>query len=79
VRFEALDDNTTRLQVRIAYHPPAGALGHAIARLFGRDPKHQLDDDLLRFKSLLENGKARGRGRQVSRQEIAPRPPTAQA
>ena len=29
-------------------------MGHAMARLFDRDPKHLREQDLLRLKSLLE-------------------------
>jgi uncharacterized membrane protein len=58
----------------MTYTPPAGALGHVFARLLGADPKKQMDDDLLRFKSLLETGKATGR-ETVSREELpVPRP-----
>jgi uncharacterized membrane protein len=35
----------------------AGAVGHAIAKLFGADPKHKLDRDLKRLKSYIETGK----------------------
>jgi uncharacterized membrane protein len=48
----------TRLQVQMSYNPPAGALGHAIAKLLGADPKTELDEDLMRLKSALETGKA---------------------
>jgi uncharacterized membrane protein len=41
----------------MVYNPVGGAVGHAIARLFRADPKHQMDDDLLRMKTLLETGK----------------------
>jgi hypothetical protein len=37
--------------------PPAGALGHVVARIFGADPKTKLDADLLRLKCFLESGK----------------------
>lgn len=56
VRFEEVDEQTTRIDVRMTYHPPGGAMGHAVATLFGADPRHQLDDDLERLKSLLERG-----------------------
>jgi uncharacterized membrane protein len=39
------------------YLPPAGELGHAVAQLFGVDPRQAMNDDLLRLKSLLEQGK----------------------
>ncbi len=62
----------TELRVDLVYTPPAGALGHGLARLFGADPKKQMDDDLLRFKSLVEKGRATGR-RTVSREEVGGR------
>jgi uncharacterized membrane protein len=72
VRFEELDEMRTRLTVRMTYSPPGGVLGHAVATFFGADPKHQLDDDLLRFKSLLEEGKATAHGQEVARQDVQP-------
>jgi uncharacterized membrane protein len=57
VRFEPTADNGTRVLVTMSYTPPAGALGHAVARLFGSDPKSELDDDLLRLKVYLETGR----------------------
>jgi uncharacterized membrane protein len=55
VEFDRNPDGSTRMQVRLSYTPPAGSLGHAVAALFGKDPKHAMDDDLFRFKSLLEH------------------------
>jgi uncharacterized membrane protein len=60
-RFEALHDGSTRLTIHLVYEPPLGAVGHAFAKLFAADPKRELDEDLLRFKSLLEKGRATGR------------------
>src|SRR5690606_31576745 len=57
VRFMGTDDGTTIVDVKMTYNPVAGAVGHVIARLFGTDPKSQMDDDLLRMKSFLETGK----------------------
>lgn len=57
VLFEPNDDGTTEVTVRLSYNPPAGAIGHAIAKAFGADPKSEMDEDLLRMKSLLETGK----------------------
>jgi uncharacterized membrane protein len=42
--------------VELSYNPVAGAVGHAIAKLFGADPKHKLDHDLQRLKSYIESG-----------------------
>lgn len=40
----------------IAYDPPGGKLGKAIATMFGREPKLQARRDLRRFKQLMETG-----------------------
>jgi uncharacterized membrane protein len=58
VRVDSSGDGMTRLHVRMSYNPPAGALGHIVARLFGADPKSEMDEDLMRLKSRLETGKA---------------------
>src|SRR3954470_2246907 len=57
VCFEPTDDGGTRVSVELCYLPPAGALGHAIAALFGADPKSEMDADLMRMKSMIETGK----------------------
>jgi uncharacterized membrane protein len=31
-------------------------VGHAVARLFGRDPETEIEEDLRRIKSLIETG-----------------------
>lgn len=56
VLFEPTDDGGTEVTVRISYNPPAGAIGHAVARAFGADPKSEMDTDLMRMKTLLETG-----------------------
>lgn len=56
LRFEP-KENGTRVLVTMSYTPPAGALGHAVARIFGADPKSELNDDLLRMKVFLETGR----------------------
>ena len=56
VRFEADGENATRVHVQLRYFPPAGAVGHVVAALFGADPKSGLDADLMRMKSMLETG-----------------------
>jgi uncharacterized membrane protein len=57
VRFEPLNGGT-RITVRLRYFPPAGEFGHAIAALFGADPKTEMDADLLRMKTMIETGRA---------------------
>jgi uncharacterized membrane protein len=54
VRFLPNASGGTRIDVHLSYAPPAGAVGHGIARLFGSDPKTEIDEDLARMKTLLE-------------------------
>lgn len=56
VTFESNGDSGTRVSVRLSYVPPAGAFGHAVATIFGADPKSEMDADLLRMKSMIETG-----------------------
>jgi len=60
VRFQQNDDGTTTVTVRMSYNPPAGAIGHTVATLFGADPKRELDADLTRTKTLIETGRPPG-------------------
>jgi uncharacterized membrane protein len=57
VRFESAADGRTRIDVQMSYNPPGGWLGHQFASAFGVDPKHSLDEDLARMKTLLETGR----------------------
>ena len=58
VQFEDVAEDRTRIHVRMAYQPPAGQIGSAVAACFGADPRRQLDEDLRRFKALLETDAA---------------------
>lgn len=49
-------DRGTEVSVALHYKPPAGGLGVIVAKLFGEDPSQQLDEDLYRFKQLMETG-----------------------
>ena len=46
----------TEVRVELHYNPPGGALGATIAKLFGEEPEQQVQDDLRRFKQVLETG-----------------------
>ena len=46
----------TEVRVVLSYEPPAGRLGDAVARLFGEAPAQQVQDDLRRFKQVMEAG-----------------------
>jgi uncharacterized membrane protein len=57
VRFlPAPDGVSTEVHVVLVYDIPGGAVGKAVARYFGEEPHQQLDDDLRRFKQVLETG-----------------------
>lgn len=57
VRFNpSYDGRSTELQVQLEYVPPAGEIGAAIAKLFGKEPSVQVDEDLRRFKQTMEAG-----------------------
>lgn len=57
VRFQGNADGTTTVDIKMTYNPVAGALGHAVARLLSADPKHRMDEDLVRMKTYIETGK----------------------
>jgi len=46
----------TDVRVRLQYHPPAGKVGAAIAWMFGEEPSQTIQEDLRRFKRLMEAG-----------------------
>jgi uncharacterized membrane protein len=56
VRFDANGYGGTRVNIRLFYLPPAGAVGHALASLFRVDPKSEMDQDLMRMKTAIETG-----------------------
>lgn len=57
VRFvKAPGDQGTEVHVEIQYDAPGGALGAALAKLFGEEPRQQVKDDLHRFKQVVETG-----------------------
>lgn len=57
VRFvKAPGDQGTEVHVSLSYDMPGGKAGELVARLMGEDPHQQLDDDLRRFKQVMETG-----------------------
>lgn len=57
VRFQpARSGRGTEVKVSLEYDPPAGVVGAAIAKLFGEEPNQQVEEDLRRFKQLMETG-----------------------
>jgi uncharacterized membrane protein len=58
-------DRGTEVHVRLDYDPPGGKAAQLVARLFGEEPAQQLNDDLRRFKQVMEVG-------EVVRSEASP-------
>lgn len=57
VRFlPSQNDKSTRLDIEMTYHAPFGKAGVMLAKIFGEEPSQQIDDDLRRFKQLIETG-----------------------
>ena len=46
----------TVVRVELQYNPPGGTLGALVAQLWGEEPGQQIDEDLHRFKQLMEAG-----------------------
>jgi len=56
VQFKPMKDGqATEVKVEMKYDPPAGALGDAVAKLFGEHPDKQVEEDLMRLKHLLDS------------------------
>ncbi len=70
IHLESEKDGGTRVQIEMTYNPPAGLLGHAVATLFGLDPKSALDKDMVQLQSLFELGKAKVSGHEVTKSEL---------
>ena len=55
VHFEPAGSGT-QVRVVLNYEPPSGKAGAAIAKLFGEAPERQIEEDLQRFKQVMELG-----------------------
>ena len=56
IEFKDAGERGTVVRATIAYEPPGGTIGKAIAKLFQREPRIQSRRDLRRFKQLMETG-----------------------
>lgn len=46
----------TILHVSMQYNPPAGSMGAAFAKLFGKEPGQEIREGLRQFKQMMETG-----------------------
>lgn len=70
IRFQPNEQGGTRIDIKLHYNPPGGAIGHVVASFFGVDPKRAMDEDLVRLKSLIEDGRTTAHGRMVRREDL---------
>lgn len=70
IHFDEIEGGT-RVHIQLRYCPPGGLLGHALARLFGFDPRSRMHDDLVRAKTLLEEGRTSAHHQRVELHEVA--------
>lgn len=65
VHFTSVGDGSrTEVRVVLSYDPPAGKVGAAVAKLLGEEPSKQVEEDLRRFKQVMEATEASGNSRQ---------------
>lgn len=72
VQFRTNPDGSTRINIHMSYTPPVGVFGNVLASLMGDDPRELMNDDLMRFKSLLENGRTTIRHQTVELSQLNP-------
>lgn len=57
VRFEPVPAGRgTEVKVKMHYRPPGGVIAATFAKLFGEEPGQQVQEDLRRFKRIMEAG-----------------------
>lgn len=67
VRFQAAPGaRGTELRVELQYEMPGGKAMSLVAKMFGREPEQEIDDDLRRVKQLLEAGEISTSGGRAS-------------
>jgi len=57
----------TEVRVVLSYDPPAGSVGAAVAKLLGEEPEQQVEEDLRRFKQVMEAVETPARSRKAAK------------
>ncbi|TKD50489.1 SRPBCC family protein [Sphingomonas baiyangensis] len=71
VRFSDAPGGGTEVELVIAYIPPFGRAGQAVAKLLQREPAIQARRDLRRFRMLMETGEIATSERRLETEEKA--------
>ncbi len=53
---DAAANRGTEVKVELQFIPPGGVLGSLVAKIMGEHPEQQVEEDLRRFKMMLETG-----------------------
>ncbi|HEU5439669.1 MAG TPA: SRPBCC family protein [Ktedonobacterales bacterium] len=74
VRFKSValggETEGTRINIRMWYTPPAGVIADTLAGFLDSSLKDELNEAMVRFKSLMETGKTTAHGRRITRQDV---------
>ncbi|WP_207477901.1 SRPBCC family protein [Arenibaculum pallidiluteum] len=77
VRFEAAPGGRgTVVRVDLHYTPPAGRVGAMVAKLFGRSPDQEVQEDLRKLKQVMETGEVTKSDATFGRLRHPGQPPT---
>ena len=57
----------TEVRVVLSYDPPAGKVGAAVAKLLGEEPEQRVEEDLRRFKQVMEAVETPARSRKPAK------------
>lgn len=80
VRFEqAPNGRGTYVRVSLNYNAPAGRISALIAKLFGQEPGQMIEEDLRRFKQVMEAGELATVEGQPSGRQAEAQPVTKQS
>lgn len=75
--IDAPGNRGTEVHVTLEWDPPGGAVAKAIGMMFGKDPQHEVNNALRRFRQIMETGtvptvegQPTGRGRGETTQRL---------
>jgi len=54
VHFTPVSEGQTEVRIVLSYEPPVGKLGAVVAKLLGEEPSQQVEEDLRRFKQVVD-------------------------